>query len=104
MAIAAHKLTDNHGGFAGDHALYRLDKPLTDPGSGRSYDHVVVFSTNHGNRPETVIVPAYPDGSSPVLTRLPGTLVGIEDHAGALWAAGGFAWGEPYEIIDESGE
>ena len=99
MALKATRLKNNHGGFAGDHALYRLEKPLTDPGSGTEYDHVIVFSTNYAGRTDTIIVPGRPDGSAPNMTRLPGSVTGIEDHAGALWAAGGFAHGEAYEIV-----
>lgn len=98
MAISALLMQSNFGGYAGNHAHYFLGKPIVDPGTNLGYENVVVFSTNFGGHAETIIVPARPDGTSPVLTRLPGSLVGIEDHAGALWAAGGFCHGEPYEI------
>lgn len=98
MAIKATKLADNHGGFAGDHAHYQLDKPITDPGTGIQFDYVVVFSANFGGTPETVIVPARADGTARSMTRLPGSMHGVADHATALAIAGGLGYGEPYVI------
>lgn len=98
MALTATLLSSNWGGFAGDHRLYRLSAPLPDPNRGTVHEFVVVFAVNTTGTPETIIVPAREDGSAVVMNRLPGTVVGVADHAGALWAAGGFAHGEPYGV------
>ena len=97
-------LKQNWGGFPGDHCLYQLSSPLSDPNRETApgyqpHEFVVVFSVNTTGTPETIIVPARADGSAIVMNRLPGSVVGIADHAGALWAAGGFAHGEPYAIV-----
>lgn len=99
MALTAVLLKENWGGFAGDHRLYRLSAPLPDPNRGTAHEFVVVFAVNTTGTPETIIVPAREDGSAVVMNRLPGTVVGVGDHAGALWAAGGFAHGEPYSVV-----
>lgn len=99
MALTATLLSSNWGGFAGDHRLYRLSAPLPDPNRGTVHEFVVVFAVNTTGTPETIIVPAREDGSAVVMNRLPGTVVGVADHAGALWVAGGFAHGEPYSVV-----
>jgi len=99
MALTATLLKENWGGFAGDHRLYELSVPLVDPARGSSHSFVVVFAVNVTGLPETLIVPANVDGVAFVMNRLPGSVVGVEDHAGALWAAGGFAHGEPYVVV-----
>jgi hypothetical protein len=100
MAIKAMKLKDNYGGFAGDHALYRLTQPITDPGNGITHEFVIVFATNFGGHPETIITPGREDGTAPYMARLPGSMHGVADHATALAIAGGLAYGEPYEVVD----
>lgn len=87
------------GGYAGVAHLYRLSAPLTDRVQGQAHDHVVVFTVEGFGQPETLIVPARSDGSAIVMNKLPGSVTGIADHAGALWVAGGFEHGEPYDIV-----
>ncbi|RVW03000.1 hypothetical protein [Rhodococcus xishaensis] len=86
-------------GFAGPAQCYKLSAPLRDRTQNRSHDYVTVFTTNGFGAPETIIVPARPSGAAVVMNRLAGSMVGIADPAGALWAAGGFEHGQPYEVV-----
>ena len=92
-------LQENIEGYAGPANLYQLSAPLLDRGMNLAHEYVVVYTVVAFGAWETIIVPARPDGSALVMNRLPGSLVGIADHAGALWAAGGFEHGEAYEIV-----
>lgn len=92
-------LQENIEGYAGPAHLYQLSAPLVDRGMNLPHSFVVVYTVTAFGALETIIVPARPDGSAIVMNRLPGSLVGIADHAGALWAAGGFEHGEAYSIV-----
>lgn len=92
-------LHENLGGYAGPANCYELSAPLTDHTQHTANSHVVVFTVEGIGAPETIIVPARPDGSATVMNRLPGSVVGVADHAAALWAAGGFEHGEGYQIV-----
>ena len=92
-------LHENLGGYAGPANCYELSAPLTDHTQHTANSHVVVFTVEGIGAPETIIVPARPDGSATVMNRLPGSVVGVANHAAALWAAGGFEHGEGYDIV-----
>jgi hypothetical protein len=104
MPTATVVLTDV-AGYAGPATCYQLSEPLTDRAGGRTHEYVVVFTVEAFGgladrfTPETIIVPAYPNGAAVVMNKLPGSMTGIADPAGALWAAGGFEHGEPYTIV-----